>query len=162
LIEIVILPPERWREARELRLQGLKSDPLAFTSSFEEEVRLAEMEWQRRMKNMFIALSDNKPVGTLAYRFGDKLKSKHVAHLLGFYVSPGFRGCGIGRRLLERVLELIQENKGIVKVQLMVNPKQDAAVQLYKSMGFTEVGQMQKEIRVGEEFYDELIMERLL
>jgi ribosomal protein S18 acetylase RimI-like enzyme len=162
MIEITILPPERWKEARELRLQGLKSAPLAFTSSYEEEVNLADVEWQRRMKNMLVALSDNKPVGTLTYRFGEKMKSKHVAHLLGFYVSPEFSGRGVGKRLLEMVFELIQVNKNIVKIQLIVNPKQVTAVRLYKSMGFTVVGQMQKEIKVDEEFYDELIMEKLL
>ncbi len=77
-------------------------------------------------------------------------------------MSPEFRGRGVGKRLLERVFELIQVNKNIVKIQLMVNPKQVTAVRLYKSMGFTVVGQMQKEIKVGGEFYDELIMEKLL
>ena len=44
----------------------------------------------------------------------------------------------------------------------MVNEEQDAAVTLYKSMGFVVVGQMKKEIKVGERFYDELIMEKML
>ncbi len=34
----------------------------------------------------------------------------------------------------------------------MVNPKQVAAVRLYKRLGFEVVGQMKNEIRVGEEF----------
>ena len=46
-------------------------------------------------------------------------------------------------------------------MQLMVNQKQNAAVALYKNMGFVVVGQMKKEIKVGEEFYDELIMEKM-
>ncbi len=69
---------------------------------------------------------------------------------------------GDGKKLLENALELIQENKGVVKVRLMVNQEQDVAVTLYKSMGFVVVGQMKKEIKVGERFYDELIMEKML
>ena len=162
MIEVKTLPPERWREARELRLHALKTDPIAFGSSYEEEENLAEAEWQRRMKNALFALSDGKPVGTITYLFSDRVKGKHIARIFGVYVDPNYRGQGLGRKLLENALELIQENKGVVKVQLMVNQEQGVAVTLYKGMGFDVVGQMKKEIKVGEQFYDELIMEKML
>ena len=44
----------------------------------------------------------------------------------------------------------------------MVNPTQKAAVALYKSLGFVVAGKMKNEIKVGNEYYDELIMEKLL
>ncbi len=162
MIEVKALPPERWGETRELRLQALKTDPIAFGSSYEEEENLAEAEWQRRMKNALFALSDDKVVGTITYVFSDRVKSKHIARIFGFYVDPNYRGRGVGRKLLESALKLIQKNKDVVKVQLFVNPEQGVAVKLYKEMGFVVVGQMKKEIKVGELFYDELIMEKML
>jgi len=162
MIEVKTLAPERWREAKELRLQALKTDPIAFGSSYEEEVNLTVAEWQRRMAHTLFALSLDKPVGTLTYYFSDKLKAKHIARIFGVYVDPNYRGRGIGKKLLEGALELIQENKDIVKIQLMVNVKQNAAIALYKSTGFVTAGQMKKEIKVGEEFYDELVMEKML
>jgi ribosomal protein S18 acetylase RimI-like enzyme len=162
MIEVKTLPPERWREARELRLQALKTDPISFGSSYEEEENLTEAEWQRRMKNALFALSDGKVVGTITYVFSDRIKSKHIARIFGVYVHPNHRGRGVGKKLLESALELIQKNKDAVKVQLFVNQEQDVAVKLYKEMGFVVVGQMKKEIRVGERFYDELIMEKTL
>ena len=161
MIEVKTLPPERWREAMELRLQGLKTDPIAFGSSYEEEENFTEAKWQRRMANALFALSDDKPVGTITYLFDNKVKTKHIARIFGVYVDPNYRGCGIGKKLLERALELIQENKNVVKIQLMVNQKQNAAVALYKNMGFIVVGQLKKEIKVGDEFYDELVMEKM-
>jgi ribosomal protein S18 acetylase RimI-like enzyme len=77
-------------------------------------------------------------------------------------VDPNYRGRGFGKKLLENALELIQRNKDAVKAQLMVNKEQHAAVGLYEGMGFVVVGQLKKEIKVGERFYDEFIMEKML
>ncbi len=38
------LSPERWKEYADLRLEALKNDPLAFGSSYEEELQLREEE----------------------------------------------------------------------------------------------------------------------
>src|SRR5487761_1522946 len=116
MIEVKTLPAERWREARELRLHALKTDPIAFGAAYEEEENLAEAEWQRRMKSALFALSDDKPVGNITYLFSDRVKGKHVARIFGVYVDPNYRGRGLGKKLLENALELIQENKGVVKV----------------------------------------------
>ena len=162
MIDVKTLPPERWGEAKELRLQALKTDPTAFGSSYEEEENFTKEEWQMRMKNALFAMSDDSPVGTITYLFDGRLKTKHIARIFAVYVDPKRRGQGIGNKLLETALRLIQENKGIVKVQLMVNLEQVAAVELYKAMGFAVVGQMKKEIQVDGQFYDELIMEKML
>ena len=156
------LPPKRWREAREIRLRALKTVPEAFGSSYAEEKELSGAEWQKRMKGTLFALVDNRAVGTVTYYFNNRVKTKHIAHIVGVFVDSGFRGRGIGKELLVKALELIRKKKRIVKIQLMVNPKQKAALALYKSLGFVAVGKMKKEIKVGKEFYDELFMERLL
>jgi ribosomal protein S18 acetylase RimI-like enzyme len=162
MTEVRTLPPRRWREAKEIRLLALKTVPLAFGSSYEEEEKLSSSEWQKRMAHTLFAISEDKPVGTVTFHFNNRPKSKHIARIVGVFVDSDYRGRGIGRELLERALEIIQEKKGIVKIQLMVNPTQKAAVALYKSLGFVVVGKMKKEIKVGNEFYDELILEKLL
>ncbi len=114
------------------------------------------------MANALFALSDDKPVGTMTYLFGDRIKTKHIARIFAVYVKPDYRGQGIAKKLLDDALEQIRENKDVVKVQLMVNPKQKAAVTLYKSKGFTVVGELKRELKIGEEFYDEFVMEKVL
>ncbi len=164
MIQIDALPSERWEEARELRLKALQTDPSAFGSAFEEEQNMPKEEWQRRMKSAIFALDSdcNKPVGTITFVFGDHVKSKHIAKIFAVYVDPAYRGRGIGSQLFRKALEAIQKNKEILKIQLMVNSEQQAAVALYKSMGFETVGRLSKEIKVGERYYDELVMEKLL
>jgi RimJ/RimL family protein N-acetyltransferase len=162
LIEIKFLPEDRWKEARELRLEALKTEPSAFGSSVEEEERLTEAEWRERTKNALVALSDGRLVGTITYIFSHRVKTKHVAYIYGFYVGPDYRGQGFGRKLLEAALKNIGENKSIVKVQLQANPKQEAAIALYKSAGFQVVGELKKEMKIGGEYHNELVMEKYL
>lgn len=160
LLRIAKLSSDRWEEYRDLRLEALKSDPYAFGSSFEEEVGLAEDEWKSRMQNVLFAMSDGAPVGMIACLFNDRPKTKHIAEIVGVYVRADHRGEGIGTKMLERALLLIRSKRGIVKVQLAVNPEQRAAVRLYKKAGFFVFGRTKKELKVGRRYCDMLFMEK--
>ena len=65
MIEVKKLPPDRWKDYRDLRLTALRSDPLAFGSSYAEEKNLTEDEWKRRLNNAIFVLSNDKPVGMI-------------------------------------------------------------------------------------------------
>lgn len=67
MIEIKKLPPSRWKDFRDLRLEALQTDPLAFASSYEEEKNLTQDEWKRRINNSLFALSSDKPIGMIVY-----------------------------------------------------------------------------------------------
>ncbi len=160
--EVKKLSSDRWKDYRDLRLEALKSDPTAFGSSYEEEKSLSEEEWRKRIQNALFAMSNDEPIGMIVFIFGNKIKTKHTANIFGVYVSDNYRGEGVGKKLLESVLLLIQENKDIAKVKLTVNPEQKVAVKLYEKYGFELVGRSKKELKVNDKFYDELIMEKFL
>ena len=79
---------------------------------------LTEGEWKRRIKNILFAMSNDTPVGMIGYVFGDRLKTKHIAEILGVYVNSGHRGEGIGTKMLGRALQMIRKNKRAVKAAL--------------------------------------------
>ena len=162
MIEVKKLPPDRWKDYRDLRLTALRSDPLAFGSSYAEEKNLTEDEWKRRLNNAIFVLSNDKPVGMIVYITNSRIKTKHVANIFGTYVVKENRGKGIGNKLMESVIENIQKNVNISKIELPVNPEQKAAVKLYEKRGFKLVGKLEKGLRIDDKFYDELIMERHL
>ncbi len=91
---------------RDLRLEALKSDPSAFGSSFEEEVTLTEGEWKRRIRNTLFAVSDDKLIGMIVCLFNERPKTKHIAEIVGVYVTASYRGQGVSTRMLERALLL--------------------------------------------------------
>ncbi len=162
MIEVIKLPPDRWKEFQDLRLEALQNDPLAFGTSYEEEKDLTENEWKRRIKNTLFALSNDKLVGMIVYIIENKIKTKHIANIYGVYVKKEFRGQGAGKKLIESALKIIQKNVNVSKIKLTANPKQVAAVKLYETFGFKLVGRLKKELKINDKFYDELIMERLL
>ena len=55
------------------------------------------------------------------------------------YVGLDSRGEGVGRALLERLIELSEEN-GIWTLQASIFPENEASISLHKSGGFREVG----------------------
>ena len=162
MLEIKKLPTNRWKDYKNLRLEALKSDTIAFGSSYEEEKYTTEIEWKRKIKNALFAMSNDKPIGMLVYVFEHKIKTKHIANIYGVYVRREFRGKGVGKKLLESAILLIKNNRNIIKIDLNVNPKQKAAVKLYEKYGFKPIGILKKDIYVNGKFYDEMIMEKML
>ncbi len=61
------------------------------------------------------------------------------AHLLNVCVQPEFRARGIGRRLLAVLLDVARE-AGMSEAFLEVRPSNLAAIRLYQTIGFEQVG----------------------
>lgn len=64
-------------------------------------------------------------------------------HLLNICIDPALQGQGLGRKLLQQVLEAVRMDR-VKCVFLEVRPSNTRAVQLYVSEGFNEVGVRQK------------------
>jgi ribosomal protein S18 acetylase RimI-like enzyme len=84
-----------------------------------------------------VLLAGDGPDGLALLRFRPALWSAGLeAYLQELYVVPDRRGQGIGRALMERVLELARE-EGADGVDLNTGETDTAARALYESMGFT-------------------------
>lgn len=60
-------------------------------------------------------------------------------HLLNLCIASAFRGRGLGRHLLGRLLEIARWN-GAGRMFLEVRPSNPEAIALYQSMDFSEIG----------------------
>ncbi len=78
---------------------------------------------------------------------------------LGIGIVDGFRGAGLGRRMLEVLLENA-ESGGVRIVELRVLSINAQARELYKSLGFKEVGSVPGKIVRGRRRIDEILMYR--
>jgi ribosomal protein S18 acetylase RimI-like enzyme len=166
MITVTRLSESRWEEYRDLRLEALKTDPLAYGSSYEEELAYQEADWRRRILNVLFAVKadepNSKPVGMIVCGRNDRLKTDHICGIYGVYVSQEYRGKGIGNLLMDAALAEIKKMTGVVKIELAVNPTQKAAARLYRKYGFKITGRVKKALRVNDKFYDELMMEKHL
>ena len=83
---------------------------------------------------MLLATVDDAPAGIGGVRHLDTA----VAEVKSMYVSPAFRGLGLGRRILEE-LHRIAAEAGCVGVRLDTNGYLGEALGLYRAAGYREV-----------------------
>lgn len=163
-VRIIQLPKERWQEYKALRLEAVQQDPPAFGRSYEETLEMAEEKWitylgpEEGPTGMLFAEVDGKLVGMIGSIQEGPERLAHRALIVSMYVTPLFRGKGIARKLLEAMIEKISKHPHIVAIDLNVTVGQDAAEKLYRSMGFEEVGVSKREMKIGDTFYDTIIM----
>jgi ribosomal protein S18 acetylase RimI-like enzyme len=162
MITITRLDQSRWQDYRDLRLEALKAEPLAFGSSFEEEQLNSETYWRQHIQNVLFAVSGNRAVGLMVYAQNNRLKTKHICGIYGVYLKNEYRGQGIGNQLMDTVLSEIQKLNGVVKIELAVNPTQKAAKKLYSKYGFKTAGKSTKALQIDGKFYNEIMMEKFL
>jgi ribosomal-protein-alanine N-acetyltransferase len=94
---------------------------------------LSELEGKHN--HYVVARAGDKLIGYAGIaRLGMRPPYDYEIHTIG--VDPGFQGQGIGRRLLDVLLDFAKNGM----VYLEVRTDNEAAISLYRSAGFVEVG----------------------
>ena len=92
--------------------------------------------------------------------FNPRRAYDHVVDL-SLYVERAWRGRGVGRHLLARLVELARE-LGYHKMVLAAFPFNAGGMALYERMGFTTVGVYREQGLLDDKWVDVIVMERLL
>ena len=169
-IEIGTLGPEKWRYYRDLWLEALQETPEAFLASYDYELKTPDEKWQRRLQKvrdekeqmMVFALNQGKPVGMIGVFFQENPKVKHIADIWTAYVLKEYRRAGVAKKMLTALLDRIQARPEITKVKIGSITNQKLIVNLYKDYGFELIGIYKNEIKVGDKYYDEYLMEKMI
>lgn len=82
------------------------------------------------------------------------------AHLLNIAVRDNLQGRGLGRKLLEHVIELAREKK-FDSILLEVRPSNARAVDLYERYGFKEIGRRKNYYQAPNATREDAIVMRL-
>ena len=147
---------------RQLRLEALQRSPEGFASSHEAEKNRHATWFAGRLEEaaVFVAFRDGAPLGMAGFRAHDTPKMAHKGMLWGMYVSPEARGLGVGRRLVQAVLD---HARGKVEfLQLAVTTENTSARKLYEAMGFEVYATEPRSLKVGGRYWDDLLMAREL
>lgn len=145
----------------QLRLKGLKEEPDAFTSSYEESLKEPLPAVAERLvpnKDQFVlgVCDGDKLIGVTGfYRYKEGIKVAHKGVLWGVYLLPVYRGKGIAKKLLQSVLEKARTVDGIELIHLGVNPANVPVVKLYQSLGFTKWGSELHALKIEGRYVDE-------
>jgi ribosomal protein S18 acetylase RimI-like enzyme len=103
--------------------------------SFDRELKELPGEYRLPAGRLVLGRIDGRPAGCVALRMLDP----RICELKRLYVRPEFRGHRLGRQLTEHVLDEARRT-GYSTVRLdTVSGAMDRAIELYRSMGFTEI-----------------------
>ncbi len=76
------------------------------------------------------------------------------------YVRPGARRTGVGRRLVQAVID--QGRTEVELVQLTVIAENQAARRLYARLGFEEYGVEKRAAKYQGQYHDDVLMAKML
>ena len=107
----------------------------------------------------FVALDGQRVVG-----WADIVPARTyaIAHCgsVGMGVLSGYRGRGIGRRLLESCIAKAW-SQGITRIQLEARADNSHAIRLYEHLGFTHEAVKHRGMRIDGEYFDTVQMSLL-
>lgn len=146
---------------RALRLEALRTVPVAYTSSAEdfEKETLEAIRHRLEPKDFgnfcMGAFNGEKLVGIATFVPETRVKVEHKGNIFGVYVTASERGKGVARQMMGELLSRVKTYSKIKQVNIAVITSQKAAKHLYTSLGFEVWGLEQGALKLGETFYDE-------
>ena len=149
------------------RLEALREHPEAYGTDFGEDLRQPESVWIDRVKNAInspegcIVLADagEELAGMAGVYRHNRVKIRHEATIWGVYVRPKYRGKKLTERMIAETLNWCRSNEVRI-ARLTVVTCNGPAIRCYLRCGFSICGVSPEEIRVGDRYYDEMLMWR--
>ena len=103
--------------------------------SFEEELKNLPGKYAQPSGRLLLAVADKKIAGCIALRKIDD----EICEMKRLYLRDDFRGLGLGKKLIEQLIEEAREI-GYKRMRLDTLPeKMPQAVKLYESYGFCRI-----------------------
>jgi ribosomal protein S18 acetylase RimI-like enzyme len=141
LLKITSHLTEAYKRAR---LSALQESPLAFGSTYGDEMQMSERDWQKRVAAMnekraigYLAMEGHKPCGLIRGTLDQD--NSRCAEIGSMWVAPTHRRSGLASRLLIAVQGWAIA-LGVTELRLTVTNTNGAALALYVSHGFQATG----------------------
>ena len=143
---------------RDIRLEALKANPEAFGSTFEIEDAQPLSWFAARLgsSELLGAFRDAKLVAIAGFAIQQGQKMAHKGTIWSMYVRPQARRTGIGRKLVEAIVDLARDR--VELIQLAVVRDNEQARRMYASLGFREYGVEKNALKQVGRYYDEVLM----
>jgi len=133
-----------------------------FQQTIDEQRKWIQAKLENERELILIAQYQEKIVGWLVFQSPNRKRLAHTGSF-GMMILKEYRGLGIGKRLLEKLLKWAELNPYIEKISLGVFSTNESAIALYKKMGFVEEGRKINEIKLNDKQYiDDVLMYKMV
>jgi GNAT superfamily N-acetyltransferase len=116
---------------------------------FDDEMRMFPVQYSPPSGCLLVAYDDEILAGCVGLRKLDE----GVCEMKRLYVRPQFRGRGIGRALVLKVIDM-GRRLGYGRMRLDTVPSMHEAIVLYESFGFKQIPQYRENPIVGALFFE--------
>lgn len=135
-------------------------DPDERKIAVEPFAKFIETVNENEKSGIFIASEKNQTVGYLIVQNEKPRRISHRAYIV-VGVHSASRGKGIGRALFLHVIDWAKE-VGLHRLDLTVIAENEAAIALYKKMGFIIEGTKRDSLLIDGKYIDEYYMSKLI
>lgn len=132
-----------------------------FKMSLNDYEKFIESTEKENNSIILVAAIDDKIVSIASINSNQKARSKHVG-TFGIVIAEQFCGLGLGRKIMDHLIEWAKLNGVTKKITLVTREDNDRAIALYKKVGFEEEGMLKKENYINGVYYNTIIMGLLL
>lgn len=118
-------------------------------------------DWDKKFlaRARFVAEIDGKVAGWAALSATSARPVYSGVCEVTVYVDQDFRGKGVGKALLGRLIEYSEQNN-IWTLQAGIFPENGASISIHQLYGFREVGRRVRIGKMGDEWRDTVLLER--
>lgn len=155
----ITLRPQRISDAKCL-YEILNSDKFLYTArpkSLEAEKRYLQKNaaWRRKnLRHNFTILSNGKVVGGCGIKVD---AHRHHIGEEGYFVDENYWGKGIATAALQLLERIGFKTLGLVRLEIVVNPKNAASIRVARKCGFKQEGRLRKKLHCRGRYDDALI-----
>lgn len=157
--QIRVLTPNDAAMYQSLRLRALQEHPEAFGASYEDEASLAPDAVAERIKETvdgFVlgAWQNDNLEGIVGLHRSPRIKLRHRAGVGGMYIAPEARGKGVGKAMMQALVERASTLEHLEEIILAVTVGNVAARSIYLAAGFESSHIEKRYLKIDEHYYD--------
>lgn len=154
LIEEATLLSQKEKEIAEVPGLFCSSPTELTVQNVEDTIR----KFHESQKGIYLVAEYDQKV--VAHGFLKPLGVQSISHVaqLNIAVHPGWQKKGIGRKLMEALIERAKRADYLEKIELNVRATNHHAISLYKKLGFVEEGRQKNRVKIGDNYIDDIIM----
>lgn len=83
-----------------------------------------------------------------------KVNAVHARAMVGIFIDPAYRRCGVGTACLRRLASYARQRLGLQQLTGMIAADNNASAELFRKCGYTRSGTLRKWRRLASGFVD--------